>query len=176
MSGEKETKIKALRRIKEFHREADQFSSELANRLGGRIRCRLGCCECCADDLTVYTIEALRIKEEFAELLAGALPGPAGACAFLDESGACRIYGARPYVCRTQGLPIRWFDETEDEEIVEHRDICPVNEDGPPLKDLDESLLLTVGPFELRLQSLQSEFDDDKMQRVRLRDLFFAVK
>ena len=35
--------------------------------------------------------------------------GPEGACAFLDGEGGCRVYPDRPYVCRTQGLPLRWI-------------------------------------------------------------------
>ncbi len=143
--------------------------------MGERIRCRLGCRECCADDLTVFTVEALRIKREFADLLENGAPGPKGACAFLDESGACRIFAARPYVCRTQGLPIRWFEEIEEDRIVEYRDICPVNDDGPDLEELDERLFLTIGPFEQRLQEMQIAFDDDKMERVRLRNLFQRI-
>ena len=49
-------------------------------------------------------------------------PHPPGACAMLDADGACRVYAARPYVCRTQGLPLRWAErrgmETEILEIL----------------------------------------------------------
>ncbi len=164
----------ALEQIQQFHQEVDRFASELRGKLGNRIRCRLGCSECCVDDLTVFTIEALCIKSEFAKLLETESPASEGACAFLDEAGACRIYSARPYVCRTQGLPIRWFDEMESGQIAEYRDICPVNDEGPPIEGFEEKLFLTIGPFEDRLRAIQSAFDHDKMKRVRLRDLFEA--
>jgi uncharacterized protein len=164
----------ALEQIHQFHREVDSFASELRGKLGNRIRCRLGCSECCVDDLSVFTIEALRIKSEFAKLLETESPASEEACAFLDEDGACRIYSARPYVCRTQGLPIRWFDEMENGQMAEYRDICPVNDEGPPIEGFEEELFLTIGPFENRLRAMQSSFDDNKMERVHLRDLFRA--
>jgi hypothetical protein len=34
----------------------------------------------------------------------------AGRCAALDGGGRCRIYGARPLVCRSHGVPIRLRD------------------------------------------------------------------
>jgi uncharacterized protein len=33
--------------------------------------------------------------------------GPADRCAALDAAGRCRIYAARPLVCRSHGVPIR---------------------------------------------------------------------
>ena len=34
-------------------------------------------------------------------------PGPPDRCAGLDAAGRCRIYPARPLVCRSHGVPIR---------------------------------------------------------------------
>ncbi len=34
--------------------------------------------------------------------------GPADRCAALDAAGRCKIYLARPLVCRSQGAPIRF--------------------------------------------------------------------
>ena len=61
----------------------------------------------------------LGIRAEQAELLGKGRPHPPGACAFLDGEGACRVYDSRPYRCRTQGLPLRWFDEGPFGEPVE---------------------------------------------------------
>ena len=98
-------------------------------------------------------------------------PHNEGACAFLDETGACRIYKDRPYVCRTQGLPLRWFDEIENQ-LVELRDICPLNEDGEPIEDLPEKECWTLGEFEAKLAELQKAFGKGEMKRIKLRNLF----
>ena len=90
-------------------------------------------------------------------------------CAFLDAEGACRIYADRPYVCRTQGLPLRWIEEDFDE-TIEYRDICPLNAAGEPVEDLEAADCWTIGPFEEELSMIQAGTGDSA--RVPLRDLF----
>ena len=84
------------------------------------------------DQITVFEVEAEVIRRHHADLLAEGEPHAEGACAFLDGEGACRIYEHRPYVCRTQGLPLRWLEEL-DGETVELRDICPLNDEDDPI-------------------------------------------
>lgn len=157
-----------------LHAEVDEEASALAARLGSRLRCKLGCSDCCVDDLSVFEVEAARIRSRYAALLEQGRPHPPGACAFLDEAGACRIYEARPYVCRTQGLPLRWEDEGEDGEVQELRDICALNEPGePPLVQLPSADCWTLGPYEGRLATAQVMLTGQP-HRVRLRDLFWA--
>ena len=105
-------------------------------------------------------------------LLEEAKPHKHGACAFLDEEGACRIYAARPLVCRTQGLPLSWQIEEEDGAAAELRDICPLNEAGEPLEALAASALFPVSPFEEKLALMQLHHDGGKLERVALRSLF----
>lgn len=99
------------------------------------------------------------------------MPHPEGSCAFLDERGACRVYAARPFVCRTQGLPFRWIGETDAGELVEFRDICPLNESGEPVEEIAADDCFTLGETEDRLRALQMAASGD-LGRVRLRDLF----
>jgi hypothetical protein len=139
---------------------------------GDRLQCRRGCSSCCQDDLTVFEVEAANIRHHHAALLAEAQAHAQGACAFLDEQDACRIYADRPYVCRTQGLPLRWIDERPDGSPVEMRDICPLNEIGPPIEVLDEEHCWTIGPVEEALADLQSQVDGGQLRRVRMRGLF----
>jgi len=156
-----------------LHAEVDAASSTLAVRLGPRLRCGRGCAPCCVDGLTVFEVEAERIRSAHADLLGGGSPHEPGACAFLDELGACRIYASRPYVCRTQGLPLRWIDEAEDGTPCELRDICPLNEPGePPIVALAQADCWTLGPFESRLAALQQKCCGGCMERVALRSLF----
>ena len=152
----------------------DRQVRTLVNLHGERLLCRKGCSGCCRDDLTVFEVEAEHIRRHHSGLLASASPGTKGACAFLDAEGACRIYESRPYVCRTQGLPLRWIDEHEDGTPVEMRDICPLNEIGPPIEILDEDQCWTIGPFEEALADLQTQCDDGQLSRVTLRSLFSA--
>ena len=138
-----------------------------------RLNCRKGCSGCCVDEITVWNVEAENIRLTHPALLSDELPNTKGGCAFLASNGACRIYHSRPYVCRTQGLPLRWFDEIEDE-IYEFRDICPLNEDvgDEPIENLAEHDCWTIGDAEAALADLQREFENGEMRRVPLRELF----
>lgn len=158
--------------VVELHAEVDGRARQVANAHQGRLQCRLGCSGCCEDDLTVFEIEAQRIRAHFPQLLSTGTPGPRGQCAFLDAEGACRIYAVRPYVCRTQGLPLRWVEE----DGAERRSICPLNESGPDLVELPRAVCFELGPFEGRLATLQASSQLSKpgsaLQRVPLRTLF----
>jgi uncharacterized protein len=164
----------SLSELRALHQDVDVAVGALTARHGAELACRRGCGGCCLDELTVFRVEAERLREDFAELLASGVafeartPGPrlplvdvpAPGCAFLGDEGECRVYEARPYVCRTQGLPLRWFEEDERDEIVEQRDACPLNFVATPVESLDEEACFLVGPF------------DPSLERVSLRSLF----
>ena len=166
----------ALEALRDLHAELDRAAEQVASRVAPRLQCARGCSACCLDDLTVAPVEAERIRVAAPALLEEGEPGPIGACAFLDADGACRVYADRPSVCRTQGLPLRVFYENDDDEIVEHRDICALNLDGgPPLDQLDEADCWLVGPHELKLAAIDDRFVDASgvgAARVPLRTLF----
>jgi Fe-S-cluster containining protein len=151
-----------------LHARVDARAAELAALHGARLHCRRGCSACCVDGITVFAVEAERIRANHAELLAHGAPHAEGACAFLDEGGACRVYADRPYVCRTQGLPLRWLDEGRGAEL---RDICPLNEPGDPIETLPEEACFTLGESEAQLAELQRAFGRPG-ERVALRALF----
>lgn len=163
----------ALEALVRLQDEVSAAADQIAQLHGERLQCAKGCAGCCLDDLSVFAVEAARIERQAAEVLA-TQPGPPGACAFLDAEGACRIYTARPYVCRTQGLPLRWIDETPAGDLVERRDICELNEPGEPdLVELEPDACWPLGPVEEQLQGLQRAFEPETpLRRVRLRDLF----
>ena len=165
----------------EAQRELARLYSELDNSTGRlhlihsqRLQCRRGCFACCVDGITVYEIEAINIRDHHKQLLETEAPHKSGACAFLDDFGSCRIYEHRPYVCRTQGLPLRWLEEVAYDNLVEMRDICPLNDEGEPIENLSEQVCWTIGPFEERLAIMQFAADGGEMKRVALRDLFTA--
>jgi hypothetical protein len=169
-------KDKVSSRLLALHQDVDQEAGNLASRHAARLQCARGCSDCCRDGLTVFAVEAERIRRKHPRLLAEGSPHPAGACAFLDSEGACRIYEDRPYVCRTQGLPLRWLDTDDAGMVVEYRDICPLNEEGAPLEQLAEGDCWTLGPAEGRLAALQEERGGGHLKRVGLRDLFAGKK
>lgn len=179
--------VEALRRVRQLHGAIDAAVSRLEALHRARSQCRVGCNDCCVDDLAVSQAEAARILDEHGALLAATAPGPRGACAMLDERGACRVYGSRPYVCRTQGLPLRWIDE---EAGVERRDVCPKNDPppsaaAPALEDLPADHCWTLGLAEQALAAIASirdgsaEGDGDLERaeaRIPLRALFDVAK
>lgn len=172
---EREARLaEALERVRRIHAEVDRRAGELARRHGSRLRCGRGCCACCTDGLTVFEVEAERIRRAHAALLREAAPHPPGACAFLGPEGECRIYPERPYVCRTQGLPLRWLEPDASGATRELRDICPKNAEGEPLESLPASQCWTIGPVEAALADLQGELDGGELRRVALRALFAA--
>lgn len=156
-----------------FHAVVDEAAGPALRANASRLACRAGCADCCTDGLTVFSLEAEVIRRHHADLLEHGRPHEPGACAFLDGEGNCRIYEHRPYVCRTQGLPLRWLEEDEETgDIIESRDICPKNTDGTPLEELAIDACWTLGPFEQRLADRQHAGDGDRGERVSLRALF----
>jgi Fe-S-cluster containining protein len=150
--------------IDALHSEVDRRAAALAAQHAARMACARGCSGCCVDDLTVFEVEAERIRRGAPGLLATGTPHAPGRCAFLGSEGECRIYALRPYVCRTQGLPLRWLD---DAEMVEYRDICELNDVA--VETLEPEACWTLGEVEERLARMQGDG-----RRVALRELFTA--
>ena len=157
--------------VERLHGVVDELVAPIAKGHGARLHCRSGCTDCCTDGLSVFAVEAALIARHHGDLLAAGEPNAEGACAFLDDAGACRIYAQRPYVCRTQGLPLRWLEQDE-EGPAEVRDICPLNLEGPALEELGADECWTLGPFEERLGARQHAIDGGKGERIALRSLF----
>jgi hypothetical protein len=151
----------------------DAQAGPLHERHAARLQCRRGCSACCVDDLTVFAVEAALIRARAPDVLRERPHAP-GACAFLDAAGACRVYAHRPYVCRTQGLPLRWVEFDAPGGPVERRDICPLNEAGPPIETLPAADCWELGPVEARLARIQAELGGGALARVALRELFTA--
>lgn len=169
----------ALVRVRAFHASVDRSASRLVDLHGDRLHCRLGCHACCRDDLTVSTVEAANIVAAHGALLREGAAAPPGGCAMLGTQGECRVYDARPYVCRTQGLPLRWIDDAK----IERRDICPENVEGEPIEELAPEACWTVGAAEMVLAALEKlhvsaeiggggETVGDDDSRILLRTLF----
>lgn len=165
-----------LAEVMKLQAEVSRRAEALAEGLGTLLVCRRGCDDCCQDDLAVFPVEAEVIRRHCEPVLTFDQPHPPGKCAFLDEDGACRIYPWRPYVCRTQGLPLRWGENDGSEE----RGICALNADefqrqGAELADLPREDCWTIGEMESRLAGLQVRalgVFQENLPRVKLRNLF----
>lgn len=155
-----------------LHALVDEAASTIKRALGTRIHCGRGCTACCTDDITVFEVEALLIAQNHADLLKRGSPHPPGSCAFLGGAGECRVYDHRPYVCRTQGLPLRWVELREGGRACELRDICPENDPAVDITGLDASFCWTLGPVEEGLSRLQLAASGGLPCRVSLRSLF----
>jgi Fe-S-cluster containining protein len=162
----------ALRDLLRLHDDVDRRVAPLTREHAQRLHCERGCHACCVDDLSVFEIEAARIRTGHAALLQSGTPHPPGRCAFLGDGLECRIYPDRPYVCRTQGLPLRWLEEDGAGGVRERRDICSLNVDGAPLEALRDEDCWWIGPTELELGALQGRIDHEQRRRIALRSLF----
>ncbi|MHC1741658.1 MAG: YkgJ family cysteine cluster protein [Syntrophobacteraceae bacterium] len=104
--------------LEKFYEEVDAAVRMLVESGAWRLRCEMGCSGCCVDGLTVFEVEADNIQNHHEQLLVNGSPHPEGGCAFLGDDGTCRIYEHRPYVCRTQGLPLRWIEDDPEGEAL----------------------------------------------------------
>ncbi len=164
-----------LEDLRELYADVDLLAGRLYQFHSRNLRCHLGCYSCCVDGITVFEVEAENIRLNCRTLFEKEIPHPEGGCAFLNEKGECRIYAYRPYVCRTQGLPLRWIEALEDGRMVEMRDICPLNDPGGPIEDLPGDECWEIGPFEGRLAGLQLAAGGGKAERSALRKLFKKI-
>lgn len=107
-----------LGRYRALTAKVDGFFARVAERHAADLACGSGCADCCHARLTVTSIEAHAIAEHVAGLpaeargeLAALADRPVDAaavrCAALGDDDRCRIYAARPVVCRSHGAPIR---------------------------------------------------------------------
>jgi hypothetical protein len=102
-------------RLGELTRKVDAFFARVDDRHGADMACASGCSDCCHVRLTVTRVEAAAVRAlvtswpaaRRADLAPPVSCGPADRCAALDVAGRCKIYDARPLVCRSHGVPIR---------------------------------------------------------------------
>ena len=102
--------------------KVDGFVARVAARHGDQMQCGSGCADCCHTRLTVTAVEAAAIEDHVAAMapaaraelveLAARPVADAGdpariRCAALGDDDRCRIYAARPIVCRSHGAPIK---------------------------------------------------------------------
>jgi len=150
-------------------RKADEFHDEVAARRKGDLACRPGCDSCCQVELLLCPVEAENVRQHL-DALSGALRSEIstralqaeGPCVMLDKGGQCSVYDARPLVCRTQGLPLRYVD-------VAWCDLNFLNRPPKTEDVLDAERINTILAVVNRRWA--QERDVDPLERVPLRTL-----
>jgi uncharacterized protein len=135
-------------RLHELFAKVDAFFAGASARHGEKMACRTGCSDCCRRRFSVTSIEADAIREALAALPEAdraalaerARAGDPGVCPALDGEGRCAVYAARPLICRTHGLPIRFAPASE--RALPVIDACPKNFVGEDLRAVDASSVL----------------------------------
>lgn len=85
-------------------------------------------------------------------------------CPLLDEAGRCKVYAARPLICRSHGLPIQVGPSTQ-------RDVCPLNfPDGPEPAELPDADVLNVNSLNAILAVIDAVEHGGRGDRVSLLD------
>lgn len=106
--------MNGLQSYLELVAKVDAQARRSADALAGRLRCGPGCSDCCRH-ISVFPVEAVRLAVALRELPESDVEPlrarardsrPEGACPLLTEENRCRLYEARPIICRTQGLPL----------------------------------------------------------------------
>jgi uncharacterized protein len=155
--------MKAADRLGELWSKIDAFTARVAARYPGALACGPGCSDCCRRELTVTSVEAARITREVLTLdhpsrerLARRARG-GGPCVALGEDGRCSIYAARPVVCRSHGLPIR-FEEPRvgGERRLPIIDVCPKNFTEHDLAAVDPASVLDQRTLSVLLGALDA--------------------
>ncbi len=145
----------AHERLAELFARVDAFFERDAARFPGPggITCHAGCDDCCHRRFSVTAIEAEVITEAIAALPVEAREALArrardadpAVCAALTEGGRCGIYAARPMICRTHGLPIRFAPSgtgAERPRSLPVVDACPRNFSGRDVSGLPGDAVL----------------------------------
>lgn len=131
--------------------ELDRLIEKLSNRLQDTIHCAPGCSSCCRP-FSVLALEAafMAAAVSGSEYRVQAQARPT--CSLLVRE-RCTRYHCRPIICRTQGLPIAYIDE--DNEQIEVS-ACPLNfsEDYP----FSHDDLLYLDSFNSKLAELNLRY------------------
>lgn len=115
---------------------ASAFFEKVYSKNIDQMQCKQGCSKCCQTDISIFEVEAQRVRDWFNSLdhekrnslrQIWHIEVDKKNCVFLVND-SCTIYEARPLICRTQGLPLFLSSENS-------LDYCRLNfEKGDPDK------------------------------------------
>lgn len=150
----------------------DQLCAKIKAEFAAEIVCRAGCSGCCRH-LTLFPVEAANLSravgalpEEISLLLAGRLEWPENGSCPLLLADCCLVYGDRPVICRTHGLPL--LAEIDGVRTI---DCCPENyRNAESLPGNSVINLETLNRTLVAINTLFVAKNDD--ERFRSRDRF----
>jgi uncharacterized protein len=165
------------RRLEELFAKVDAFFARASAAHGEAITCHAGCDDCCRRRFSVTVIEADVIREALSRLSSErrrALAERAAreddaACPALDPDGRCAIYEARPLICRTHGLPIRF--RPEGARSLPLLDACSKNFVGRDLGSLDPTTVLDQSTLSTVLGALSAVHAGASGERIGIAEL-----
>lgn len=159
--------------INDLYKKVAQFESELGTDIKSLSQCKNGCSKCCYTDISIFEVEASNIRKWFASLSIDQqnsikdkwqLPQTEGSCAFLRNE-SCTIYEARPLICRTQGLALRYMEEGEP-----FIDICPLNEEM--IEEMEDKDVMNLDLLNTIISKLETDSANGvNRPRISLKDL-----
>lgn len=173
-------------RLDELWKKIDAFTSRVASRYPGALACASGCSDCCHREITVTSIEAERVAALVLELPASeratlaANSASSDPCVALLPDGACSIYAARPVVCRSHGLPLRFVEPTKQGKTsLPILDVCPKNFVDRDLSAIDPACVLDQQTLSVLLGAIDAlharETGAAEGSRYALRDVLAAA-
>ena len=152
-------------RLAELTAKIDAFFARAQARYPGPsgITCAAGCNDCCRR-FSVTALEAEILEDTLAYLAPEARERltrrarlDEEACPALDPDGRCALYAARPLICRSHGLPIRFAPlSPAGARSLPVIDACPRNFDGVDLAGLDPSTILDQATVSTVLAALDA--------------------
>ncbi|MDY0269642.1 YkgJ family cysteine cluster protein [Trichloromonas sp.] len=150
--------MERLRNYRQLVARVDELCARIEADFREQIVCRLGCDGCCRH-LSLFPVEAAALAAALAEapaVLAAEIRDRAraaaedGPCPLLKD-GACRLYEARPLICRTHGLPL--LGRRDGERFI---DYCPLNFQG--MESLPASAVINMETLNATLAAVNRLF------------------
>jgi len=102
--------------------KVDVFFARVYAKHSTDMQCDKGCSDCCSDRLSITLLEAAALARTIGampeaqrqDLASHASRKDVSACAALANDGSCMVYEARPLICRSHGVAIRYGRELDD--------------------------------------------------------------
>jgi Fe-S-cluster containining protein len=158
-----------LKNYRALLRQVDTHIKRVETTCSDQIACKKGCDSCCRF-LNLFPVEAFALASAFLEtdksnqnIVRAALEKTTTGCPLLINH-QCRLYKARPIICRTHGYPL--YFKKKDETLV---DFCPKNFKGvtsfpkDSLLDLDQLNTLLVAINKQFLESIKPKTFSDRI-------------
>ena len=170
-----------LQRLDGLFAKLDAFFTRTKQHVGPAITCHAGCDDCCKRRFSITSVEAAKLSDaidrlpvEIRQTLRKRAWQENSACPLLDENGQCAAYEARPTICRTHGLPIR-FPAEKGIRALPMIDACPKNFGGMNLETLDTRDILDQSTASTILAAIDAAYADyvdiTRGERVTIVDL-----